>query len=220
LASLLHDTIRQPGKDHDMRQDEARASRRRGQGRRRLRRAALVAVALGSVALLAAACSGSSGAGADPGTSPGNATAGDLTYSQCMRSHGISNFPDPNSNGSIGISASSGINPNSSQYLAASKACQSKLGGQQNEAQQIADYPAELKYAHCMQSRGVEVPDPQAPGAGGANTQSNSSPGSPGASNGNGVNPNSPQYIAASKACQRYLPTGQGPSLSGNGGGS
>jgi len=206
-----------------MRQDEARVSRRRGEGRRRLPRAALVAVALGSVALLAAACSGGpggSGASASPGASPGNSTTGELRYSQCMRSHGITNFPDPNSNGGISISASSGINTNSSQYLTASKACQSKLGGQQSEAQQIADYPAELKYAHCMQSRGVDVPDPLAPGSGGANTQSNSSPGSSGASGGNGVNPNSPQYIGANKACQHYLPTGQGPSLSGNGGGS
>jgi hypothetical protein len=206
-----------------MRQNQAGADRHRGAGHRGPRRAALVAVALGSVALLAAACSGSpgsSGASASPGASPGNSTTGDLTYSQCMRTHGISNFPDPNSDGGIGISANSGINPNSSQYLAASKACQSKLGGQQSEAQQIADYPAELKYAHCMQSRGVDIPDPQAPGSSGANTQSNSSPGSSGASSGNGSNPNSPQYIAANKACQHYLPTGQGPSLSGSGGGS
>jgi hypothetical protein len=202
-----------------MRQNEARASRPRGQGCRRLRRAALMSLALGSVALLAAACSGrsdSSGTAASPRAS----ATGDLAYSQCMRTHGISDFPDPDSNGGIGISASSGINVNSSQYLAASKACQSKLGGRQSQAQQIADYPAELRYAHCMQARGVDVPDPQAPGPGGPNTQSNSSPGSSGASDGNGVNPNSPQYIAASKACQHYLPTGHGPSLSGNGGGS
>jgi hypothetical protein len=206
-----------------MRQNEARGSRRRGPGRCRLRRAAVVAVALGSVALLAAACSGgsgSSGASGSPGASPGNSTAGSLAYSQCMRAHGITNFPDPNSNGGISISGNSGISVNSPQYQAASKACQSKLGGQQSQAQRYEDYNAELKYAHCMQSRGVDVPDPHAPGAGGSSTQSNSSPGSSGASGGNGVNPNSPQFIAANKACQHYLPAGQGPSLGGSGGGS
>jgi hypothetical protein len=203
-----------------MRQDEANGSRRHGWRRRQ---AALAAVALGSVVLLAAACSdgsGSSGASGNPGTSPGNSASGDLAYSQCMRAHGITNFPDPNSSGSIDINASSGINVTSPGYLAASKACQSKLGGQQSEAQQIADYSAELKYAHCMQLRGVDVPDPKAPGTNGSNTQSNSSPGSSGTSGSNGVNPDSPQYVAANKACQHYLPVGQGPSLGSNGAGS
>jgi hypothetical protein len=205
-----------------MRQNEARGSRRRERGRRRLRRGAMVAVVVGSVALLAAACSGgsSSPTAGSPGASPANSTTGDLAYSQCMRAHGITSYPDPNPSGGIAISGNSGINVNSSQYQAASKACQSKLGGQQSDAQQIADYPAELKYAHCMQSRGVDVPDPAAPGTNGSDTQSNSSPGSSGASSGNGVNPNSPQYIAANKACQHYLPTGQGPSLGSSGSGS
>lgn len=207
-----------------MRQNEASGGQRRRRGRCALRRAALAVAALGSVALLAAACaggSGSPGASGSPGTSSGNSTTSNLAYSQCMRAHGITNFPDPDSNGGISINANSGINTDSSQYLAASKACQSKLGGQQSEAQQIADYSAELRYAHCMQSRGVDVPDPVAPGSGGgSDTQSNSSPGSSGTSGGNGVNPNSPQYIAANKACEHYLPTGQGPSLGGSGGGS
>jgi hypothetical protein len=206
-----------------MRLDETRGVGRRGGRWRRLRRAVAAAVALGCVVLLAAACSGGSGspgASGRPAASPGASTTGDLGYSQCMRAHGITNFPDPNSNGGIGISANSGINTNSSRYLAASEACQSKLGGQQSEAQQIADYSAELKYAHCMQSRGEDIPDPAAPGTSGSNTQSNSSPGSSGASGGNGVNPSSPQYIAANKACQHYLPTGQAPSLGGSGGGS
>jgi hypothetical protein len=200
-----------------MQHDNSPGAPRREARRSRLRRAALVAVVLSSVALLAAACSGSPGAGGSPGASPGNTTTGDLAYSQCMRAHGITNFPDPNSSGGISISGNSGINASSSQYQAASKACQSKLGGQQSQAQQDEDYAASLKYAHCMQSRGQDIPDPAAPGSGsGADTQSHS--GSSGTSGGNGVNPNSPQYIAANKACEHYLPTGQGPSLGGSGG--
>jgi hypothetical protein len=195
-----------------------------GRGRLRLRRACLVAVVAGSVALLAAGCSGGSGtpgASGSPGAPPGNPTAGSLAYSQCMRTHGITNFPDPNSSGGIDINASSGINVSSPQYQAAAKACQSDLGGQQSQAQQDENYDAALKYAGCMQSRGVDIPDPVAPGAGGGpDTQNNSSPGSGGSGSSGGVNPNSPQYIAANKACQHYLPTGQAPSLSGSGGGS
>jgi hypothetical protein len=202
-----------------MRQNEARGGRRHPQRGRRLCRTALAAVALASIALMAAACSGgSSSPGGSGGSSPGtNAATGDLAYSQCMRAHGVTNFPDPNSNG--GISISSGINTNSSQYQAAGKACQSKLGGQQSPAQAEEDYTAALKYAQCMQSHGQDVPDPHAPGSGGS-ASSNSSSGSSGTSGGNGINPDSPQYIAANKACEHYLPAGQAPSLSGNGGGS
>jgi hypothetical protein len=204
-----------------MRQNEPRGGRRHAQRRRWLCRTALAAVALASIAPMAAACSGGSGSpGASGPSSPGtNAATGDLAYSQCMRAHGITNFPDPDSNGGISISSNSGINANSSQYQAASKACQSKLAGQQSPAQQEENYTASLKYAQCMQSHGQDVPDPHAPGSGGS-ASSNSSTGSAGTSGGNGVNPDSPQYIAANKACEHYLPAGQAPSLSGNGGGS
>jgi hypothetical protein len=48
-----------------------------------------------------------------------------LKYSQCMRSHGLPNFPDPteSSNG-IGLRLS-GIDPNSSEFQAAQTACRS-----------------------------------------------------------------------------------------------
>jgi hypothetical protein len=227
----LPDKVLQPGKESDMRQNEARRSRRHGLGRCRLRRAVLVAVALGSVALLAAACSGGSGSSGasgnpgassgNPGASSGNPTTGALAYSQCMRAHGVTNFPDPNSNGGISLPSNGSVNLNSPQYQAASKACQSKMTGQLSQAQQDQDYQAALKYAQCMQTHGLpDYPDPPAPG-GGPNTQSHSSH-SGGNTYGNGPNPNSPQFIAANKICQHYLPAGQGPSLSRNsaGGGS
>jgi hypothetical protein len=56
-----------------------------------------------------------------------------LQFSQCMRAHGVPNFPDPqfNSNGGISlhISANSGIDPNSPIFKAAQQACQSLLPG-------------------------------------------------------------------------------------------
>jgi hypothetical protein len=55
-----------------------------------------------------------------------------LKFSQCMRSHGVPNFPDPdfsNSGGGIGIKISagngpsSGLDPNSPAFQAAQSAC-------------------------------------------------------------------------------------------------
>ncbi len=50
-----------------------------------------------------------------------------LAFAQCMRSHGVPNFPDPKvgSNGvAIQINRSSGIDPNSPTFQAAQTACQ------------------------------------------------------------------------------------------------
>ena len=57
---------------------------------------------------------------------------GALKFSACMRSHGVPNFPDPeiSSGGGVGIrigGKGSGIDPNSPQFKAAQKTCQSDL---------------------------------------------------------------------------------------------
>ena len=52
-----------------------------------------------------------------------------LKFSQCMRSHGITDFPDPQSQPGGGISISlhaspgSNLNPNGALFQAAQKAC-------------------------------------------------------------------------------------------------
>ena len=46
--------------------------------------------------------------------------------SECMRSHGITRFPDPGNGGGIPISSKSGIDPQSPHFQAAQKACRSK----------------------------------------------------------------------------------------------
>lgn len=52
--------------------------------------------------------------------------AGNLKYAQCMRAHGISDFPDPNSQGQIQIQAKPGsdLDPNNPRFQSANKACQ------------------------------------------------------------------------------------------------
>ncbi len=57
-----------------------------------------------------------------------------LKMSECMRSHGVPNFPDPKfSNGGgtvqLKVGSSSGINPGSPQFQSAQKDCQSDFPG-------------------------------------------------------------------------------------------
>ena len=51
-----------------------------------------------------------------------------LKLAQCMRAHGVLNFPDPTSSG-IRFTPSSGIDPQSPQYQDAQKACDKEFPG-------------------------------------------------------------------------------------------
>jgi hypothetical protein len=55
----------------------------------------------------------------------GTSTSQGLKFAACMRSHGEPGFPDPASNGSITLP--SGVNPESPQFQAAEKDCQSLM---------------------------------------------------------------------------------------------
>jgi len=182
--------------------------------RRRPRLAAgMLVVALASVALLAAACSGGSPgtpvahlgstttttAASGSGSSGSGKSGGLLAYSQCMRSHSLPDFPDPNSQGVIegkSSSASGGnandLNPNSPTYQAAQKACQKYASGGTTPADQAQQLTQALKYAACMRSHGVtNFPDPMV-----VNGQIEF--------NGSGIG-RSPDYQSANTACQSLL---------------
>ena len=81
-------------------------------------------------------------------------------------------------------------------------------------AEQAAHREAALKFARCMRSHGVNVPDPIFKGEGGG-IQIQGGPG--------GLNPNSPTFQAAQNACQgllgKDLPKGGGPTTSSSHGG-
>jgi hypothetical protein len=57
------------------------------------------------------------------------ANARALKYSQCMRSHGIGSYPDPNGQGTISVAAGPGIDPTSPQFQRAQRACQNLDNG-------------------------------------------------------------------------------------------
>ena len=202
--------------DNDAYRDEHRGGRSA-----RLRRAVLLAGALACLALVAAACSSSASSGAGAGPTGGPAKHSLLAYSQCMRAHGITKFPDPSAQGGISLNAGpgTGISPNSPQFKAASNACKSLMPVQAqvvSPAQQAKIKAGNLKYAECMRAHGIaDFPDPNSQGL----LQIKVQPGS-------GLDPNNPRYQAANKACQhyQYAPPGTGgPGLNssgGNGGGS
>ncbi|MGH9105431.1 MAG: hypothetical protein ACRDZX_06255 [Acidimicrobiales bacterium] len=117
-----------------------------------------------------------------------------LKFSECIRSHGITNFPDPSSSGGIDLNSSSGIDPQSAQFQTAQNACRKYFPVPNFSKVQIAQHEAQaLEFAKCMRANGVpNFPDPKP------------------ISNGPekfgpipGVDPNSPTYQAGAKKCSR-----------------
>jgi len=103
-----------------------------------------------------------------------------------MRSHGVSNFPDPQ-NGRFLLNGSLQSNPN---FRPAIAACQHLLGpgGATNSGSNNSQL---LAFTHCMQTHGVpNFPDP----SGGTIL------------GGSGIDPNSPQFQNALQQCRSKLP--------------
>ena len=164
-------------------------------------RAALLAVIVG-IALLASGCGGSaSSGGGSSSTGASSAYQKELAFSECMRSHGVPDYPDPTSsdgalviNNPGGTTGSGGVSQ--STMLAAQQTCRHLLpnGGEPSQAQQQQNVKQELKFVQCMRSHGVpDMPDPSSNGAASAGADS-------------GINPQSPQYQKAMQACQSLLP--------------
>jgi hypothetical protein len=132
---------------------------------------AAIAAASG-LALLAAACGGSPASHvAQLGTTAVQSSTltsqraastrpnGGLAFSHCMRSHGVSRFPDPDSSGAIPKGSLPQLGVNSSQLQAAQSACGYLLQPTNTQMQQTLS--GMLDFAHCMRSHGVHAwPDP------------------------------------------------------------
>jgi hypothetical protein len=199
-------------------------------------------VVLASVALLVAGCGGSSSssgvahlststssdspAGGNSSSSSEESSASAqqkmVKFSQCMRTHGEPEFPEPTEGGiRIENHNGHGPNPESPRFQAAEKACSkyapSKVAP--SPAEQAKMQEGALKFSACMRSHGVpNFPDPEFhSGGGGVRVRIGGK--------GSGIDPNSPQFKAAQKACQSDLPRpkgagpgGGGPSTSSSGG--
>jgi hypothetical protein len=105
----------------------------------------------------AAPAAGSGSTGASP-------LAEAVAYSQCIRSHGVPNFPDPVQTPSGGYGyRTTGIDPNSSVFQGALQACKALPSPWNSTGQQLssAQQQAWLNWAKCIRAHGVpDFPDP------------------------------------------------------------
>lgn len=120
-----------------------------------------------------------------------------LRYAQCMRSHGVANYPDPSASGAGGVELQlGGVDTNSPLDQVAQQSCKKYLGGgsSSSPAQQTQDEAKMLLYAHCMRSHGLpSFPDPVTGPDGTPMFQLGTRV---------GVNTNSPTYQSANSACR------------------
>jgi hypothetical protein len=184
--------------------DNTRGSRRRARGWPQW--ATILAAAAGT-ALLTAACGASTSANADP-TATGRSAQfqQELDFAQCMRSHGVTDFPDPNPTSGFGGATSSEVR-NNPHFTTAASACHHLLpnggAGGANKVQQ--NLSALLHIAQCMRSHGVpNYPDPD-PNNALADLQHL------------GINVNSSQFQAAQRTCQQLYPPPAVPPAQGSG---
>lgn len=152
--------------------DSTRVIRRPPRARRarpRTGRTAAAIIATTGLALLAAACGGSSPSADSGGSSKTGASTSSsaLAYSRCMRSHGVSSFPDPTNSGEI---PKAQVVPlaSSPRFQPAANTCQHlnpNGGSGQSAAQRRAHTAALLAFARCLRRHGfANVPDPTSSG--------------------------------------------------------
>jgi hypothetical protein len=167
---------------------------------------AVAAISAAGVILLSTACSGSPGSHVaqlgttttQSGTSTNTAAAsarqnGGLAFSRCMRSHGVSQFPDPDSSGAIPKVTLQQLGVGSSQFQGAQSACAYLLKPSDIQVQQTLS--GMLDFARCMRSHGVpNWPDPATDSDGQAVFDLRSR-----------INPDTPQMDTKSGRCAHLL---------------
>jgi hypothetical protein len=133
------------------------------------RRWPLAALALTATVVLISACGSSAPAGTSTGSGGTSNTAANaqkaVKFAECMRSNGVSEFPDPPASGGFtidGIVNGSSLDPNTPAFTQAISACKdlepAGFTGSKRSSQQTQ---AALKFAQCIRANGVpDFPDP------------------------------------------------------------
>jgi hypothetical protein len=137
------------------------------------------------------------GGSSSPDTSP---LAKAEAYSECMRSHGVPNFPDPvvTPSGGYGF-RTQGVDPKSAAFRSAGEACNALAPeGWGTTGQQLS--PAQqqqwLNWAKCVRAHGApDFADPTFSGGGAVHIT------------GGGAAGTSPQLQSAMDACKSHMPT-------------
>ena len=147
-------------------------------------------IVAGAIVLLAAACgSGSPIQGATSSTA--------LAFSACMRSNGVSKYPDPDSSGRLIKESLQQLGVSSSRFQLAESACTHLLpsGGNAPSSEEVQRVRVlSLQFAACVRAHGIpSFPDPD-------NTGRIPDPATV------GIDQGSPKFEAANRACARYRP--------------
>jgi hypothetical protein len=134
------------------------------------------------MALALSACGSGSGpiAASQTGSGPGPGT---VKFAACMRSHGVSQFPDPGASAGggsgdsqisiLGSQVPSSINIHEPSFQAALKTCMTQFNATHPRPPvSAAQKAALLKFAQCMRTHGVpSFADPKFPTGGGIEIQ-------------------------------------------------
>jgi hypothetical protein len=166
-----------------------------------LKRAALVLVC----AIAIAACGSSSNTDtSNTAKSPPQA----LAFSECMRAHGVPNFPDPQTSGGgfrFHIGPGSDINPQSPAFRSAQTSCKHLLpgGGPPSGPASPQAMAHLLQVSECLRAHGVvgfpdptTKPPPDSPGNGAVLDMNGAVLDIP-----SSINPQSPAFQKAAKVC-------------------
>jgi hypothetical protein len=126
-----------------------------------------------AIALLSAGPLAGCGGGAHA-SSPSKVMSSALAYANCVRSHGVPDFPDPNSQGEFQVrpvrvqnghtTPIEDLVPSSPAFQAAQRTCGplGSAGRQVTPAQEEQAFQEALKAAACMRANGVlNYPDPK-----------------------------------------------------------
>ena len=165
-------------------------------------RVAAVITVMAGLAVLAAACS--TGSGGSPNAGRSAISPSWVAWSRCVRSHGIPDFPDPNSSGQMTKETAQELGVSDSVLRVATAACADlNPNGPLTQAQQRQQFAGDLKFARCLRSHGVpKFPDPTSSDGRAEFVISASQ---------DGFDPHSPQIFAKVRECEHVLPAGTGP---------
>ena len=150
-----------------------------------------------------------------------------LDFAKCMREHGI-DMPDPQtvSGGDVTFKAApmaatriGGSDGEFEEFQKANEECRPLLGdagpAQLSPEQQQEMQDSMIAFARCMRENGVDMPDPEFSGGGGAFTVA---VGTPGSGKG-GIDPMGEEFQAAQEKCSEHMPGVKGMDGKGKPGG-
>ncbi len=168
-------------------------------------RSGVLAVVVAVASLTLAACGSVSPNVANVGTTTSTTTASNgsgasgssaVDFSNCMRSKGVPNYPDPNSAGETPKESAQQLGVSNATFASAQDGCKHLLpdgGNGPSQAEIEAVKELGLKFAQCMRARGVALPDP---GSDGRIPDPSTV----------GLNQGSPKFQSANQACAKYRP--------------